>query len=165
MNKLCYNPEVTLSSENSKKVVEADIKRLPQNAVLNYPRGGQFIQWPAFGGNVTKEWLSKNRCPGEQAPLCGTPLVTSPDAKISNPFPATELLIVTRVEGGAFRKEGRTGNQQPSDLSDQRAENILLENKIAGLERRIQELEGRTSSGCSEVSRGRNDGDLELPLC
>ncbi|CAO4384159.1 unnamed protein product [Caenorhabditis nigoni] len=151
MSKLFYNTEVTLSSENSKKLVEDKIKSLPRNAVLYYPRGGQFIQWPAFGGHVTEEWLSKNRCPGEQAPPCGTPLVMSSEPKIPNTFPATELLIVTRVEGGALRKEVLRGNDFTLEQSDEKSrENELLKNKVDSLEKQIGQLE-LGSVGVQEV--------------
>ncbi|UMM40463.1 hypothetical protein L5515_017085 [Caenorhabditis briggsae] len=122
--------------------VELAIKALPRNAVVYYPRGRQFIQWPAFGGHVTEEWLAKNRCPGEQAPFCGTPLVISADEKIPNSFPATELLIVTRLEGGSVRKEGRLGNDLSLQRSDQKGkENALLKKRVDSLEKKIQQLE------------------------
>ncbi|PIC17003.1 hypothetical protein B9Z55_023403 [Caenorhabditis nigoni] len=142
MENIFYKHDETLCSGGSRMKLEAAIKKLPRNAVVYYPRGGQFIQWPTFGGHVTEEWLAKNRCPGEQAPLCGTPLVISADDKIPNSFPATELFIITRLEGGAIRKEGQLGNVIALQRCDQKArENALLKKRVEVLEKKIHQLE------------------------
>ncbi|CAO4384161.1 unnamed protein product [Caenorhabditis nigoni] len=142
MENIFYKHDETLCSGGSRMKLEAAIKKLPRNAVVYYPRGGQFIQWPTFGGHVTEEWLAKNRCPGEQAPLCGTPLVISADEKIPNSFPATELFIITRLEGGAIRKEGQLGNVIALQRCDQKArENALLKKRVEVLEKKIHQLE------------------------
>ncbi|PIC14167.1 hypothetical protein B9Z55_027167 [Caenorhabditis nigoni] len=85
-------------------------------------RGGQFIQWPAFGGYVTEEWLTKNRT-GETT------------AENSKPISCHRALHCDPPLKESPREEGRIRNDLSLEQSDKRAENALLKNKIAILER------------------------------